>query len=604
MPAPVRFFHQGTRRSRSAVAVQHRLAYSVAARGPALFFFASRRVLGLECSVLANFTLAQRLLLATGTLTVAATTGLGYGVREAFRRTEERRFQAEFVAAREQVGAALEREFHALPALLGPHCAHDPLVDDALVGLTAGDLETRRLSLSLRLPELTKALDLDELWLITNQGEVLGAHRAGLVGQRDRALAARITSLGDAAGLSAGPERSIESACVRRDPRNPKRWVGLLARRRLEPMLARLGSVYGVALDLGPTALPLDAMRQSLQVPALNDQELTASRSRQPLLAALRELDVTLLSIVIGTVLLALLFAAWLSRGLARPMVELARQASEVMRGEPRAIVAHGPREIEESAAAFNRAIEDLVTLRQRLAQSERVAAWREIARTVAHEIKNPLLPIRAAMETLRRLRARNDPAFDDYFDEATRTALEEVNRINAIVSEFTQFARLPPPNPAPMDLGETVRSVVALHGDLGAELELVLAAHGELRADKNQVVQVLTNLLQNAVDAVRGEASPRVKLEVGPGRAGQLRVSVQDNGPGLAPEIREKLFQPYATTKAHGTGLGLAIAQRLVLEHGGEIGYQPLNPRGSEFWFELPLNGPVSLEPASHAES
>src|SRR6185369_3233751 len=111
-----------------------------------------------------------------------------------------------------------------------------------------------------------------------------------------------------------------------------------------------------------------------------------------------------------------------------------------------------GGRELEELAAAFNQTIADLVQLRKRLATTERIAARREIGRRVAHEIKNPLAPIRAAVETLRRLRARDDPAFDDYFDEATRTVLSEVFRITNIVTEFTRFARLPAPAPAPFD--------------------------------------------------------------------------------------------------------------------------------------------------------
>src|SRR5690606_7579146 len=189
----------------------------------------------------------------------------------------------------------------------------------------------------------------------------------------------------------------------------------------------------------------------------------------------------------------------------------------------PRATVASGPRESEESAAAFNRAVADLASLRRRLAASERIAAWREIARHVAHEIKNPLAPIRAAIETLRRLRARNDPAFDDYFDEATRTALDEVGRINHIVSEFTRFARLPRPNPADVDVVDVVRSVVTLHAGVGAKIAFRHAPAPTVRADRDQLVQVVTNLLQNALDAVAGRAEPRVTVEVRPHDAHQV---------------------------------------------------------------------------------
>jgi two-component system nitrogen regulation sensor histidine kinase NtrY len=540
-------------------------------------------------------TLTQRLLLATGLLSVAAAATVGYGVREAWRRAEEQRFQAEFRAALEPLGAELKRELQRLPLLVGPHC-DDELVDSAVVGLSAGDLSERRLSFSLRVPKLATLLEVDELWMVTFRGEVLGAHAIGLVGQRDPKLAQRINALGNRAELTVRPARTVSAACLRHDPQNPRIWVGLLAERRVDPVLLKIGKAYGMTLTFDAAPAGPGAMSERIPLPELGPElAVTASRSRLPLAAVLENLDATILLVGGITVFAALGLAVLLSRGLARPMVDLARQASDVMRGEPRHIVAHGPVEIEESAAAFNRAIDDLTSLRRQLAASERIAAWREIARTVAHEIKNPLAPIRAAIETLRRLRARSDPAFDEYFDEATRTALAEVNRINQIVSEFTDFARLPAPSPSPVDLAELARSVVALHATGGAAVRLDETAVPSALVDRNQVVQILTNLVQNALDAVRGQAEANVTVRVAPEGSERVRVSVRDNGPGIAKELRERLFLPYATTKAHGTGLGLAIAQRLVVEHGGEIGTLDVPGGGTEFWFELPLAGPRS---------
>src|SRR5262249_21997625 len=151
----------------------------------------------------------------------------------------------------------------------------------------------------------------------------------------------------------------------------------------------------------------------------------------------------------------------------------------------------------------------------KRLAATERIAARREIARQVAHEIKNPLAPIRAAVETLRRLRAREDPAFDGYFEEATRTVLEEVARIAEIVREFRDVARFPPPTPAPMDLDRVVRAVVGLHASSGPKVALSIETTAEIVADRNQVVQVMTNLLQNALDAVAGRPNATVTVAV-----------------------------------------------------------------------------------------
>lgn len=540
-------------------------------------------------------TLTQRLLLATGLLSAAAAATVGYGVREAWRRAEEQRFQAEFRVALDPLTTTLKRELQHLPLVVGPHC-DDELVDSALVGLSAGDLSDRRLSFSLRVPKLAALLEVDKLWLVTFRGEVLGAHAIGLVGQRDPKLSRRIELLQDHAALTVNPVRTVSAACLRRDPQNARIWVGLLAERPVDPVLTQIGKAYGMTLSFGAPAAERGAMSERILLPELGpDITITASRSRLPLAAALESLDATILLVGSLTVFAALGLAALLSRGLARPMVNLARQASEVMRGEPRHIVATGPVEIEESAAAFNRAIDDLTSLRKQLAASERIAAWREIARTVAHEIKNPLAPIRAAIETLRRLRARSDPAFDDYFDEATRTALTEVNRINQIVSEFTDFARLPAPSPSPVDLTELARSVVALHATGGAAVRLEEKPVPSALVDRNQVVQILTNLVQNALDAVTGVEGASVIVKVEPKDAERVRVSVRDNGPGIAKDLRERLFLPYVTNKAQGTGLGLAIVQRLVVEHGGEIGYLDVPAGGTEFWFELPLAGPRS---------
>jgi nitrogen fixation/metabolism regulation signal transduction histidine kinase len=259
-------------------------------------------------------------------------------------------------------------------------------------------------------------------------------------------------------------------------------------------------------------------------------------------------------------------------------------------------------------ANAFNKALDDLVKLRKRLAVTERIAARREIARRVAHEIKNPLAPIRAAVETLRRLRARSDPAFDDYFDEATKTVLSEVHRITKIVSEFTEFARLPAPHPTSVDIEEVAKSTVALYAAGGAEVSLQAWSCPIIQADRDQIVQVLTNLIQNGLDATAGKGS-KVDVRIEPVPEGRVAIRIADNGPGVSEEMLPKLFLPYATSKPSGTGLGLAIVQRIVHEHGGEITYEKGTSGGAVFRVVLPVAGPTlpvtSLEetPESHPE-
>jgi nitrogen fixation/metabolism regulation signal transduction histidine kinase len=386
--------------------------------------------------------------------------------------------------------------------------------------------------------------------------------------------------------------------------------VGLIASRNLDALLTRIGKTAGVELSLEAPPPSPDRLQRTLTLPPQEGVALsiTASRSRRELFSAVEQLDLTVLLIGSATLASALLITVLLSRGLARPVRALAEQAQRVIHGDPQPVVATGARELVEAAEAFNRAIADLVALRKRLAVTERIAARREIARRVAHEIKNPLLPIRASVETLRRLRARQDPAFDEYFDEATRTVLEEVHRITNIVSEFTKFQRLPAPNIEPMDLVAAAKKVVALHaadpdgvrtdGGGPPRVELEAEAIPEVRADKDQIVQVLTNLIQNGLEAAAAVRSdPRVLVTVKAVPDERVRIVVRDNGPGVSEEMRERLFEPYATSKATGTGLGLAICQRIVFEHGGEIAYRPATKGGAVFEITLPIHGPSLLE-------
>jgi signal transduction histidine kinase len=537
-------------------------------------------------------TLAQRLLLAIAAVTIATAATAGFFFRQAWRDTEERRFVEESRSAIERLGPQLGREATRMQKTVRLVCDKEPLVDEASILIGKPEIDGRRLPLRLLVKDLAQAYDLDELVLVAKDGEILGAHERGqgLVGTRDPALAARVARGGDPV-VRESPSLALEYACSHEALGGTA--VGLYAARHIEDLLREVGESAGMSLTHEKP--PAGRLSETLAVPGLEGVTIWASRSRASVAGALVRLDTNLFLIggfAIGGALLVALLA---SRGLARPIVEMSRQAREVVHGEPKPVSGGGGRELEEFAEVYNRAIADLAQLRKRLAAAERIAARREIARRVAHEIKNPLAPIRAAVETLRRLRARTDPAFEEYFDEATRTVLDEVARISHIVSEFTRFARLPPPNPAPMDLVEAARSVVGLHKAEGIALTLSSDAKLGIVADRDQMVQILTNLIQNALDAVRGTASPEVTVEVKQ-KGDHARLVVRDNGPGFSPEVREHLFEPYLTTKAGGTGLGLAIVQRIVVEHGGDIALADEPSPGAALVVELPLSGPPAI--------
>jgi signal transduction histidine kinase len=559
-------------------------------------------------------TLALRLLISFGLLALAATGVVGFGAREAWRRAEEQQFDDQLKAARKGVLHELQWEASQIGDALRAKCAYDTYIDQTLVELAGNAITTgRRLALSELVPQERKALHLDELVLYTGTGEILGSgDDPAAPGTTDPALAHDLVHRPDFEYRPAGPKS--KAALVTRCSRQlGTQTVGLTGARHLDSTLNRIGEAYGVKLSLAPDAIAEpDAHEARLLVEApgreLVGLRVLATISKRPLETRLASVDERIIFASAITVLVAAVFAILLARSIARPLEALARQAGEVVRGDPRPVEAHGGRELEDFARAFNKALEDLVQLRKRLATTERIAARREIARLVAHEIKNPLAPIRAAVETLRRLRGRGDPAFDEYFDEATRTVLEQVHRITKIVSEFTEFARLPAPHPSAVNVDEVVRSTVALYATGGADVRAETTAVPIIQADRDQLVQVLTNLIQNGLDAARdGKERPRVLVEVRPKGTDRVVISVLDNGPGVSDDMLERLFQPYATNKPDGTGLGLAIVQRIVQEHGGEIRYEPHPAGGAGFHVVLPVEGPAllptHLEPPSDSD-
>ncbi|XYH97895.1 sensor histidine kinase [Sorangium sp. So ce1128] len=570
--------------------------------------------------------LAARLLLAFGLVAIIATAFVGLTLREASREIIESGFADRIDAAHAGVRQQLAWEADALRDLLPPLCQHDTFVDKAHVELerAKGDPDAMdpasRIAIRRQVPRQAKALRLDELSLVAGNGSVLGAEDAARIGTHDARLSELIKAPGGAPRLrpaKAGGEPSLEVHCALS---SHGVTLGLVGARRIGPVLARIGDAYDVRLTAAREGQPPPRSSEAevarvLHLPEVPGLDVVASVSRDPLRQALARLDRSIALTGATVLAIALAVAVVLARSLSRPLVALAHETREVMSGAPRRVEGRGGREIADLAAAFNATIDELAAMRKRLAATERIAARREVARQIAHEIKNPLAPIRAAVETLRRLRQREDPAFDDYFEEATSTVLNEVHRIANIVTEFTRFARLPPPNLEPVDLVAVARGVVTLHaapasgeaivtetrgtgGAAAPRVELVADPIPKVSADRDQMTQVLTNLVQNGLDAAGAvRRDPRVSVTIGPLPNDRVRIVVRDNGPGVAEDMVPRLFEPYATSKEKGTGLGLAIAQRIVFEHGGEISYRKAQKGGAVFEIWLPVAGPPLLE-------
>jgi two-component system nitrogen regulation sensor histidine kinase NtrY len=226
------------------------------------------------------------------------------------------------------------------------------------------------------------------------------------------------------------------------------------------------------------------------------------------------------------------------------------------------------------------------------LIKAQKVAAWQEVARRVAHEIKNPLTPIQLSAQRLRKKFFEKSPDFEAIFDESTNVIVNEVTSLKHMVDEFSKFARLPTPQMAHQSLHDVINEVATLYRGAHKDVELIVQLDEDLPTlnfDREQLKRVLVNLLDNAIQAMhqKGRVWLATKYDTKRRRA---VVSVADEGTGIAPEDREKLFVPYFTRKKTGTGLGLAIVRRIITDHEGQIQAGPNHPKGAVFTFELPV--------------
>jgi nitrogen fixation/metabolism regulation signal transduction histidine kinase len=311
--------------------------------------------------------------------------------------------------------------------------------------------------------------------------------------------------------------------------------------------------------------------------------------------AAAREAEQGVLRAFLLLATLGLAFAVLLgllvSLRITRPVEALTSGARRVAEGARDVQVqAQATGEVGELVRTFNHMTTELRSTTERLVASERIAAWQEVARRLAHEIKNPLTPIRMSLETLMAAQDARDARFPTLFRESAGVVLEEVDRLRRIVDEFSRFARLPKPQLAPVDLGELTQSVLSLYASPppGVTLHPEVQPGVVARADRDQLTQVLVNLVKNAEEAMQPQGGGALHVRVR-GTEHEAVVEVRDSGPGISAEHRARIFEPYFTTKEGGTGLGLAIAARILQEHGGRLEVGGEQGKGACFTLTLP---------------
>ena len=269
---------------------------------------------------------------------------------------------------------------------------------------------------------------------------------------------------------------------------------------------------------------------------------------------------------------------------MTRRVTLLAQATSRVGAGDLTASVPDDDSdEVGDLSRAFNAMVRDMRESRERIEYLSRIGAWQEFARRLAHEIKNPLTPIQLAVQEIHRTYKGDDARYRRLLEEGRAIVEEEIATLRTLVSEFSEFARLPEAHLSPADLGVFVRE--AVDAPFGPEDSLdeeaaKIAVRAEVesgalpvRIDPMLLKRCLDNLIRNAAQALRNDPRENPRIVVAARAVGDRAVlEVRDNGPGIDPDVRERVFDPYYTTKSDGTGLGLAIVKKIVLEHGGDI--------------------------------
>ncbi len=318
---------------------------------------------------------------------------------------------------------------------------------------------------------------------------------------------------------------------------------------------------------------------------------LLIGSSRRELVELEAFLRYTGLVLAIGGILLGVALAWWATARVTRPVKALAESAGKVAAGNWNATVETGADdEIGQLARAFNRMTGQLVAQRERLVQAERVAAWRELARRLAHELKNPLFPLQITIENIQRAREHHPEQFDEVFREGTATLTAELANLKQIIGRFSDFAKMPAPEMQPLNFNEVVRESLKLFAAQLAQARVTAETQLDpqlprIPADPEQMRRVLHNLILNAIDAMPGGGTLTVRTMA---RNGGIRLEISDTGHGLTPEECDRLFTPYYTTKTHGTGLGLAIVQSVISDHSGRISVESQPGQGTTFRMDL----------------
>lgn len=299
--------------------------------------------------------------------------------------------------------------------------------------------------------------------------------------------------------------------------------------------------------------------------------------------------------VALGLIVISICVGFIIAHRITKPLDMLISTASEIGKGNLNQNIQYkGKGEISRLISAFNFMIISLREAQQKLIYTERISAWREAARRIAHEIKNPISPIQVCIKTLIKVKKEKPQVFDELFDQSTQTILEEVSKLHSLADSFSLFAQVPAPSKSATDINQLLRHITQLYGSsVGRDVmkEEYDSSIPHINVDPKLISSAFQNVIKNAVEALPKE-NPAIAIKTFLHCENHIRwarVIITDNGKGISKEDLDRIFQPYFTNKPKGSGLGLTIAKEIIDQHGGRIQVESEKHKGTSFTIDLP---------------
>lgn len=343
----------------------------------------------------------------------------------------------------------------------------------------------------------------------------------------------------------------------------------------------------------------------SAYVPFLNQRNEVLAYLNLPYFVGTNELRNEISSILVAIinaylifVLVAIGMAVFAAQQITRPLQLIRQRLSQMRLGSKNEKITYsGADEISHLVDTYNRMVDELTLSADKLARSEREMAWREMAKQVAHEIKNPLTPMQLSVQYLQKAWRDQVPDFDSYIQRVTQTLIEQIQQLSVIANEFSHFAKMPAAKRQPITVIDKLRNTVSLYeksSDVQFQVNCLCSSDLQVFMDGEQLLSVFNNLIKNGVQAIPDKQQGNIDIAVS--QHGQwIEMAFRDNGKGIPDEVRAKMFTPNFTTKTSGMGLGLAIVKNIVESSGGTIRFESEAGKGTVFYVRLPLFDEVS---------